>query len=195
MLVQELMSSPALTVTPATSVKTAARLLRDRAVSAVPVVDEAGALVGVVSEIDLLRGTVLPDPVAHLVPVPVTESAPSYVDEVMTREVVVLGPRTDLYDAVRTLRETGLRSVPVVEHGRVLGVLSRSDLLRALARTDEEVADQVQLQLAGEPGRWRVEVDGGVVRLAAGEPGADPQAVAVLAQRVPGVVRVEVAGG
>ena len=56
MFVSQIMTSPVVTVTAGTSIKAAARVLRDRDVAAAPVVDDAGALVGIVSELDLLRG-------------------------------------------------------------------------------------------------------------------------------------------
>jgi CBS domain-containing protein len=57
----------------------------------------------------------------------------------MTTDVQVLQPASDLYDAARVMRASGIRSLPVVDAGRVVGVVSRSDLLRVLAREDDEV--------------------------------------------------------
>ena len=198
MLVSELMTTPAVTTTPDTSVKAAARLLRDRGVAAVPVLDADGALVGMVSELDLLRGTVVPDPVAHLFPVPdASEPVPRTVADVMTREVAVVDPLGDLHDAAQLMRRSGVRSLPVLEHGRVIGVVSRADLLRVLAREDDEVAADVRAQLARERGSRPaadVHVVDGVVRLTATGPDDDLAAARALAARVPGVVHVEGAG-
>lgn len=198
MLVSELMTTPAVTTTPETSIKAAARLLRDRGVAAVPVLDADGALVGVVSELDLLRGTVVPDPVAHLFPVPdAAGPVPRTVADVMTSEVAVVAPSGDLHDAAQLMRRSGVRSLPVLEHGRVVGVVSRADLLRVLAREDEEVAEDVRAQLARERGSGPaadVRVVDGVVTLTAAGPDDDLSAAQVLAARVPGVVRVEAAG-
>jgi CBS domain-containing protein len=103
MFVSELKTTPAGTVSPQASIKAAARLLRDRNVAAVPVVDTAGALVGMVSEIDLLRGSIVPDPAAHLLPVaPPAADPPSTVAQVMTADVQVLAPHSDLYDTAAT---------------------------------------------------------------------------------------------
>ena len=194
MFVSEIMTTPVVTVTASTSIKAAARLLRERDVAAAPVVDESGALVGIVSEIDLLRGTVTPDPVAHLLPVPTDGGAPpSVVADVMTRDVQVLLPHSDLYDAARSMRTSGIRSLPVVDGAAVVGVVSRSDLLEVLAREDDEVLRDVRAALVAELGPHpgvRVEVAGGVVTVAGGDEG-DLAAAALVATRVPGVVRVE----
>lgn len=193
MFVSDVMTWPAVTVTDGTSIKAAARLLRDRDVAAAPVVDDSGALVGMVSEIDLLRGTLPPDPVAHLRPVPADEQAPpSLVSHVMTRDVSVLLPHSDLYDAARSMRASGIRSLPVVDGGTVIGVVSRSDLLRVLARDDGEVVRDLRAALAAELGPRadvEVEVADGVVTLTTGD-SADRAAAALVASRVPGVIRV-----
>lgn len=198
MLVSDLMTTPVVTVTAPTGIKEAARLLRDRDVAAVPVVDDAGALVGIVSEIDLLRGSVLPDPVAHLVPVDgPTGRPPTTVADVMTVEVEVLDPHTDLYDAARRMRSSGLRSLPVVDDGQVVGVLSRADLLRVLARDDDEIAADVRRRLAEEFGRVpaEVRVERGVVSLSGLTAEAVREGMVLVSSRVPGVVRVQVAEG
>ncbi len=194
MFVSDVMSAPAVTVRADTSVKAAARVLRDRDVAAAPVVDDAGALIGIVSEIDLLRGSLAPDPVAHLLPVATEEGAqPRTVADVMTTDVQVLQPRSDLYDAARVMRASGIRSLPVVDAGRVVGVVSRSDLLRVLAREDDEVLRDLQQALTAELGPHhdvRVSLSAGVVTVAGGGTGA-AAAAALVATRVPGVVRVE----
>lgn len=193
MFVSDVMTAPAVTVTADASIKEAARLLRDRDVAAAPVVDDAGALVGIVSEIDLLRGTLAPDPVAHLLPVPADDGAsPRTVADVMTRDVQVLLPHSDLYDAARDMRASGIRSLPVVDGDRVVGVVSRSDLLRVLARDDDDIARDLSAALVAELGPHHdvsAEVSGGVVTLASGD-GVHLAAAALVAARVPGVVRV-----
>jgi CBS domain-containing protein len=193
--VSDVMTAPVVTVTADTSIKAAARLLRDRDVAAVPVVDESGALVGIVSEIDLLRGSLAPDPVAHLLPVPTgTAAPPSSVADVMTRDVEVLVPHSDLYDAARTMRSSGIRSLPVVDGGQVVGVVSRSDLLRVLAREDDGILRDLRAALTAELGphhRVDVSVRAGVVTVTGGGTGNDLPAAALVAARVPGVLRVE----
>jgi CBS domain-containing protein len=192
--VSDVMTSPVVTVSADTSIKDAARLLRDRDVAAAPVVDGTGALVGIVSEIDLLRGTLAPDPVAHLLPVEGDAATPPRrVSDVMTRDVQVLLPHSDLYDAARTMRASGIRSLPVVDGRQVVGVVSRSDLLHVLARDDEDVVRHVDAALAAELGPHhdvRVTVAGGLVTVVSGA-ADDLAAAALVAARVPGVIRVE----
>jgi CBS-domain-containing membrane protein len=154
--------------------------------------------VGIVSEIDLLRGPLPPDPVAHLLPVPTEQLAlPRSVADVMTRDVEVLLPHSDLHDAARSMRASGIRSLPVVDAGRVVGVVSRSDLLRVLAREDDEIAADLQAALAAELGPHHdveVGVLAGVVTVSSGSPAALPVA-ALVAARLPGVVRVQTPDG
>ena len=194
MFVSDLMTTPAVTVTARTSIKSAARLLRDRNVAAVPVLDDDGALVGIVSEIDLLRGTVVPDPTAHLLPVaPPEKDPPVTVAEVMSTDVQVLFPHSDLYDAACRMRVSGVRSLPVVQDGEVVGIVSRADLLRVLAREDDEIAADVQARFGEEFGAHvpcQVRVQDGVVTLTAGPASGDLEAAMLLTERVPGVVRV-----
>ncbi|MCW2623194.1 MAG: domain containing rane protein [Frankiales bacterium] len=193
MFVSELMTFPVLMITSSTGIKEAARLLRTRDVAAAPVVDRDGRLMGVVSEIDLLRHTVLPDPVAHLRPVLPDGPVPHQVGDVMTTDVQALTLHDDLYEAVRLMAVTGVRSLPVVDSDRVVGVVSRSDLLRALARSDEDILREVQDQLAlglEDDVPCDAEVDAGLVTLTASAPGADLTTARILAARVPGVVGV-----
>ena len=194
MFVSDLMTTPAVTVAASTSVKAAARLLRDRNIAAAPVVEDDGALVGIVSELDLLRGTVLPDPVAHLFPVaPEAQQPPTTVADVMTTDVHVLAPHSDLHDAVRLMRTSGVRSLPVIEHGRIVGIVSRADLLRVLAREDDAIAGDVQRlleqELGDSPG-YDVRVEDGVVHLTPVAATTASEAATLLAARVPGVVGV-----
>lgn len=199
MFVSELMTRPAVTVRAQTSIKAAARLLRDRNVAAVPVVDDSGALVGIVSEIDLLRGSVLPDPAAHLLPVAApSDEPPATVADVMTADVQVLAPHSDLYDTARRMSASGVRSLPVLEDGQIVGVVSRADLLRVLAREDQEIAADVEQALEREFGAHvpcRVQVEDGVVTLTGSQSGGALEGAELIAERVPGVVRVHAAPG
>ena len=118
-----------------------------------------------------------------------------FVGDVMTRDVQVVQPHSDLYDAARSMRASGIRSLPVVDGGRVVGVVSRSDLLEVLARSDEEVLHDLRSALAAELGSSVdvvVDVDAGVVTLRGGS-GEQRAVAALLAARVPGVVRVAAA--
>jgi len=109
------------TVTGTTSTEQATELLLHHRFTALPVVDDGGRLVGIVSEADLIR-----DPLAGR-PGP----RPRTVAATMTTDVLTLQPDAALSDLARALSEGGLRVVPIVDDGRrLLGVVSRGDLLR-----------------------------------------------------------------
>lgn len=192
------MSTPVVSVPPDMPVKTAARVLRRRDVAAAPVLAVDGDVVGMVSELDLLCDDVLPDPRAHLRPVPVQDPPPCLVRDVMTPQVLALGPHQDLYDAVRVMREHAVRSLPVLDGGRLVGIVSRSDLLAALARSDGEIRAELTRLFGGyEPLRRvaaQVTVEDGVVQLPPGLAGTALTEASRLAATVAGVVRVHVAG-
>ena len=104
----------------ATSTAQAAALLAEHRLSALPVVDSHGRLIGIISEADLLR-----DPLDGRR----TPPAPT-VGAAMTTNVISRPPDADVHELARLLSDGGLRVVPIVEGGRLVGVVSRGDLLR-----------------------------------------------------------------
>ncbi len=178
--VADVMTGMVISVRPEDSFTDLARTLFTAAVRAVPVLDEAGRLLGVVSEADLLvtaeRGA--PDrkgrwwrprhisrhgPASHV--------GATTAGALMTTSVVTVGPETTVAQAARRMREDGLSWMPVVDTaGRVVGVLSRSDLLAVYLRDDaairHEIVEQVLVRvLAVDPARVDVAVADGVVTL------------------------------
>lgn len=123
MLVREVMTSPAVTVGPGQSVRDAIGLLDRLRITALPVVDDDGRPVGVVSEADLLREAL-------------GLAGRDTVGEVMTCRVLSVSADSDLIDAFAIMDGTAVKSLPVLLHGRVVGVLSRRDLVATLARGD-----------------------------------------------------------
>jgi CBS domain-containing protein len=193
MRVRDVMSSPVVTVAPDTHLKEVADLLVRHEVSAVPVVED-GALVGIVSEADLVPLELAPDPRAHLAPVrEPPPGVPRVVAEVMTREVVALPEGADASEAGRLMLERRIKSIPVVQGRRVVGIVARRDLLKVLARGDEEIAGDLRTLLEeelGPPSPYRVTVRDGVVELT-GPPDPTVRRLATLLVRgVPGVVEV-----
>src|SRR5262245_27352518 len=194
MRVREIMSSPVVTVTVDTTVKQAAALLVERGFNALPVVD-GDELVGIVTEADLVPLESVPDPRRHLAPLDPGEGRlPRLVGEVMTREVITLPPGVDAAEAARMMGSSDLRSIPVTADRRVVGIVTRRDLVRVLARTDEEIARELAALLAEElpGGPVGLEVADGVVTLSfAGtlDPG-ERRVAELLARTVPGVLRV-----
>ncbi|GAA2899269.1 CBS domain-containing protein [Streptosporangium fragile] len=199
MLVREVMSSPVITVHPADTVRRAVRVLHAHDITAVPVLDGAGHLVGIVSEMDLLRGEFAPDPRASLRPVAGHDAPPPRrVEEVMTRQVVTVTEATDAATLIDLLVSRRIKSLPVVAGDRVVGMVSRRDLIAVLARPDEELrADVIAALREQYPSgpRWDVVVRDGVaeVRADADESGASGEHTRIaelIARTVPGVVRV-----
>ena len=193
MRVREIMSSPVVTVPPGMPLKEVANLLVTRAISAVPVVD-AGELVGLISEADLVSLELTPDPRAHLAPVPEpSHTAPRIASQAMTRDVIVLPEEADVADAGRLMLERRIKSIPVLRGRRVVGIVARRDLLEVLARSDEEIARDVEALLAAElgpPCPYRVTVRDGVVDLTGRPDPVDRRLATLLARGVPGVLEV-----
>ena len=200
MLVREVMSAEPVTVSSDTSLKHALRTLADRGVTALPVVDAHGLLVGIVSEADVVDDGLEPDPRAHLSR-PVTPRGPAQVPTVaavMSTTVVTVHPDDDLADGLDLLVAHRHKSLPVVDlDGHVVGMLSRSDVVRLLARSDAEVSTAVtQLLRRTIGGDWTVEVHDGVVHLAGSKASLQDAVTGyLLAGTVPGVLGVDEAGG
>jgi CBS domain-containing protein len=129
--VHELMHAPVATVTPDTPACEAARLLGTRKIRHLPVVDHDGRLVGIVTDRDLRQAVFHPAVQARL---GTTGEAVGDlpVRELMTRGVVTVAPWADLRQAARLMHERKIGALPVVEDGRLVGILTETDVLRAL---------------------------------------------------------------
>lgn len=140
MLVREIMTSPAVTVARDTRIIDALGLVAGLQLSDLPVVDEDGRVVGMVSEIDLIRLAVAPDPRSRSRSSwPGPADAPMLVHEVMTAEPYTVSSSADVSDVTRALDLMRWKSVPVVDDGVLVGLLSRSDIVRALVSLDHGV--------------------------------------------------------
>jgi CBS domain-containing protein len=128
----------------------AARLLQNR-ISALPVVDEAGKVVGIISEGDLMRrsetGTALHRSWWLALFAGSEELAKDFVRanaqrvaDVMTHPVITAAPDTNLGEIASLLESKGIKRVPVVDQGRLVGIVSRANLLQALAKASQETA-------------------------------------------------------
>ena len=197
MRAKDIMSSPVHTVLESTTVEAAAQLLTAKEVTALPVVDTTGRLVGMVSESDLLWHRVPSDPTAHMRRMPDADPAnrPGTVGEVMSPYTVTTRPDTDVAEVAEQMLEHDVRSMPVLEAGAVVGIISRRDILRAMVRSDDVLTAEVQHRLDRYAGghRWTATVESGVARVT-GEFNDDTEQgiVAVLARTVPGVAAVDV---
>jgi CBS domain-containing protein len=190
------MSHPVFTVRPTDPIEGAATLLADRRITAAPVVDGDGRLVGIVSEGDLLRDRVPDDPTAHLRPL-VSHRRPKVVAEVMTSNVVTAWLDEDVSDAAHTMLNRDVRSIPVLDGGRLVGIISRRDLLRTVVRTDEVLRDEVQQRLDGYAGgtrRWTATVSDGTATIDGSfDDETEQRIVLVMVHTVPGIGAVSLA--
>lgn len=198
MQARDIMSSPVVTVTPEMTVKYAANLLSAHGFTALPVLGGDGGLVGVVTEADLVRDR-FPRDARYRAYLDERPAAPpsGTVGGVMTTPAVGMDAGTDVVDLVRVLLEDRIRSMPIVDGAHVVGVVTRRDLVRALARDDTVISADVrhQLSIYGGPRRWSVEVhDGAVEVVDAFDDETDRHVATVLAQAVPGVTAVRVTG-
>jgi CBS domain-containing protein len=171
MIVADLMTTDLVTVLTETSLADAARMMLARRLSGLLVLDKAGALVGVVTEGDLLQRTELGTDDDHptwlkafLMPgrlaADYVKTHGRHVSEVMTPDPVCVTPQTALEAAAALMHNRRIKSLPVVENDRPVGVISRSDLLGALARkliqtanakpSDAAIRDDIMATLAAE---------------------------------------------
>jgi CBS domain-containing protein len=199
MRAKDLMTSSVTTVRTDTPAKEAARLLTTHGYTALPVVDGGGELLGVVTEADLIRDRLLPDPRALIDddPPPPAEPAAPLVGAVMTADPVTVEPTTDAVTITRVMLDRHLRALPVVDGARLVGIVTRRDVLRTIARDDQEIARDIRHRLAIACRRsWSVEVADGVVSLTTeGDDGEDRHVAEVVAAALPGVREVHVATG
>jgi CBS domain-containing protein len=202
--VRDVMTSPVETVGPAAGFKAIVERLRARAISAVPVVDGTGRVIGVVSEADLLLKEDRAELEEHQ---PFLEgrrsrqarakAAASTAAELMTRPAVTIRADAPVAEAARAMRRHGVKRLPVVdEKGRAVGIVSRGDVLAVFTRSDQEIHSEIAddvivhtLLLDSTP--YTVTVRDGVVTLS-GEADRRTDAILVrrLAERVDGVVSV-----
>ncbi len=179
MKVSSVMTAPPVTVRPGTTVRTALRLLATHAITTMPVVDDKGRILGVVGEADLVA----------------LGQGRDVVDHAMRRTTELVYPETDLLEVIRTLKASGVKSMPVVDAAdQVVGMVSRSDIVRLLARDDgvlqQEIIDALcAIGLRG----WQVVVHNGTVDLCgpAGE-GSESDLARRTAEQVLGVSDVQV---
>ena len=205
MKVEDLMSREVVTVAPETPLKDVATLLVEQRISGVPVVDHDREVVGVVSEADILIKERGPRPrhgglLGWLLDggVPDDERlAARTARGAMTRPAITVGARASVAEAARLMTENGIKRLPVVSSNDILvGIVTRADLVRAFARSDEEILreireDVVRQTLWIEGAGPNVRVNRGDVTLAGElERRSEVELLERLVARVPGVVSV-----
>ena len=138
MLVRDVMTSPVVTVHVGDGLDVAARLLREHRVRALPVVDDAGHVLGMVTDTDVVRDAVPRDPWARDLHPSAGGPHPAAVRDVMSFHPVAVLPDVELPVAADLLVSSQLTSLPVVEDGVVVGILTRRDLVTVLAPPSDE---------------------------------------------------------
>ncbi len=195
MLVRDLMTRRPVTVRPETTVKDALALLDRHRVTMLPVTTANGVLLGVLSESDVIRDRVGPDARAHALPPDEwrTSLALDSVTELMNHRSVTVREDTDVADAVELMTSTSVKSLPVVDdRGRVVGVLSRRDIVHQLARADVDVEREIDDLYRRLGVSWLVDVRDGRVTVT-GPVDETERALAIsAASTVSGVVTVHV---
>ncbi|MFN3285728.1 MAG: CBS domain-containing protein [bacterium] len=170
--VRDVMTSPAVTVKENTPVKEVAEVLLRHRISGVPVVSESGELVGILTEADLLYKELpeenggwrfRPDPQG------LRKKEGVVARDLMTWPVITVEEDTPVREAARLMGRHRVNRLPVVRAGQVVGIVSRADVIKALARQDSELERAVRGVLLRElwidPATVQVRVEGGVVYL------------------------------
>lgn len=204
MKISELMHRDVISVLPETTLKEVAALLVEHRISGLPVCLADGRVVGVVSEADILVKE-------QAEPLEVTGFLGRLLDsaygdhdrheartagDAMTSPAITVSPQQDVVEAARMMTSKHVNRLPVVEGSKLVGILTRADLVRAFDRTDaeleQEIADDVLLHtLWIEPGSIELDVEDGVVSLGGRvETKTIAEIVAAYVRRVPGVVAV-----
>ncbi|MFG2788178.1 CBS domain-containing protein [Streptomyces sp. NPDC048419] len=203
-IVSEVMTRAVATVDRGTAFKDIVRIMQDRKVSAVPVVDGGSKVLGIVSEADLLPKEEFrdsdPDRYTQLRRLSDLAKAGSLTaDELMTSPALTVRADATLAQAAREMARAPVKRLPVVDaDGRLEGIVSRTDLLKVFLRDDEEIAEQIRREVVSylfcPPASVLVEVRDGVVTLAGRVRDTSLVPVAArLVRAVEGVVDVEFA--
>lgn len=203
MRVRDLMTADVITIGPDASLKEAARRMIEAGVSGLAVTDVNGALSGVITEADFMKSESDRRPkkrarilswFSHDAEVPHFERL---VGDVMTKDVVTISPETDHAEAARLMQAKNVKRLPVVDDAGLIGIVSRSDILRAFARPDESILTELQDHVMRkvlwiDPRKVEVHVvEGNVVLEGHLETKSDAVLLEDLARRLDGVVSVK----
>lgn len=214
MKARDLMVSPVVTVDETATVRQVANCLFENGISGVPVTDAAGRLVGIVTEADLMRraetGTERPSSWMLAMfagrageALDYVRSHARHIRDVMTKEVVSVNPETSLEEIAQIFERRRIKRVPVVSNGELVGIVTRANLVQALASarapslslSDATARNAILARLKVQPWSrpWlvNVTVEAGIARLwGTADSAAERDAVRVLAENTPGVVEV-----
>lgn len=214
MKASDVMVGKVITVEPDTTVHNVAKLLVKNGISAVPVVDSGGKIVGIISEGDLIRRSESATERRRswwlesftsesALAAEFVKANARKVADVMTRRVITAAPDTPLREIANLLEKHRIKRVPIVQNGKLVGIVSRANLVQALASlkaepgagatTDDEtvrrtVVNRLSAQSWAHPSQINVIVQSGTVDLWGFVDSEDERkAVRVLAEGTPGV--------
>jgi CBS domain-containing protein len=205
MRVRELMTEHVLTIGPEAPIKDVAKILVEHGISGLPVCDIEGHVLGVVSEGDILFKE--HDPTEGRIGGPlgwIVDGSPNYqgaikaaaltAEKAMTSPAVTVAPWASAAEAARLMSERRVNRLPVVKDDRLVGIVTRADLVRAFTRGDEEIEKEIVDEVLGQtlwidPGKVTVDVSRGAVRLDGRlHTRSDVELLERIVTRVPGVV-------
>jgi CBS domain-containing protein len=216
MQARDVMVSPVITVGKIATVRDVAKILLEKRISAVPVVDHTGKVIGIVTESDLMHraeaGTERPYSwwVRFLagdamIAADYVKSHAAKVEDIMTSNVVTATPETPLHEIAALLEEHQIKRVPIVnKDGDLVGIVSRSNLVQVVASARpklemtlpdstirQKVLDELKKQSWAHTHNLSVTVSNGVVDLwGLAETGDQRKAIRVVAEAIPGVTVV-----
>ena len=207
MRVRDLMTERVLSIGPEAPIKDVARILVEHRISGLPVCDVEGHVLGVVSEGDILYKEHDPEDGHRGGPLSwIVEGAPAgetvkatalTAAKAMTAPAITVAPYESVAEAARLMCERGVNRLPVVKDEKLIGIVTRADLVRAFIRSDEEIAREIREDVLGRTlwidiGKVGVEVSRGTVKLDGSlHTRSDAELLEKLVVRVPGVVAVE----
>jgi CBS domain-containing protein len=201
MKVSDVMTRDVLSVEPSTPLHEVARLLVDRSISGLPVVDN-GRVVGVVSEADFV------DKQAHVnterqrrlrrfLPGSAEEqsaarrSSATVAGEIMTAPAMVIQPTATLSEAARAMERNGVNRLPVVDGDQLVGIITRADIVRTYVRDDEAIAEDLTAALRAVDGISVTVKDGVAIIVGTVRAQAVVESIVHVAAAIPGVVAVD----
>jgi CBS-domain-containing membrane protein len=204
MNVDDLMTKDVVAIGPEASLKAVANLLVEHDISGLPVIGDQAQVLGVISETDLAIKVEGPEPDrGHLLGRLTAGNRERQqllgartASEAMSTPPITIDRGAPISAAARLMGEHSLKRLPVVEQGRLVGIVTRADLMRVFARSDSEIeaeirADVIKRGLWLSPDRVRVTVRHGEVELEGRvETRLEAELVPKVVQRVPGVVAV-----
>jgi len=205
MKVREIMTTDVLTIGPEAELRDVARLFVEHGISGVPVCGARREILGVVSEGDILfkeqghagEGQSILSRLDGSASKAADKAAAIKVGDAMSAPVISVSPHCSVAEAAMLMSEHAINRLPVVKGEELVGIVTRTDLVRAFVRSDEEIRREIREDVLRDilwlevPAAIRVDVDRGVVRLNGHmETSSDASMLVRLVGRVPGVVSV-----